>query len=66
MTTMPKALTALAVLAFVLAIVANFVGPIVGTNAEGFSRACTNLALLAIAINFVLDRPVVVGRSTMP
>ena len=66
MTNLPKAFTLLAVLAFLLAIVANFVGPIAGTSAEGFSRACTNLALLAIAINAVLERSVVVGRSTMP
>jgi hypothetical protein len=63
MTNMPKALTYLAVLAFVLAVVANFVGPIAGTSAEGFSRACTNLALLAIAMSLVLDRTAVVARS---
>jgi hypothetical protein len=47
-----KALTALAALAFVLAVVTNFTGnyvPFLAT-AEGFSRAATNLALLAIAL----------------
>lgn len=47
---LPKALTGLAFLAFVLAVVANFMGPVLNTPAEGFSRACTNLALLAIAV----------------
>jgi hypothetical protein len=66
MTNLPKAFTLLAVLAFLLAIVANFTGPIAGTSAEGFSRACTNLALLAIAVSMVLDRTAIVARSTMP
>lgn len=64
MTTVAKALTALAALAFVLAVATNFVGPIVGTVAEGYSRACNNLALLAIALIVVFERPVTVGRST--
>ena len=50
MSTLPKALTGLAALAFVLAIVTNFVGPSRGVSAEGFSRAASNLALLAIAL----------------
>ena len=51
-------------LAFVLAVVASFSGPIMRTGAEAYSRACTNLALLAIALNLIFDRPVTVGRST--
>ncbi len=50
MSTLPKAFTGLAALAFVLAVVASFAGPILDTTPEGFSRACTNLALLAIAL----------------
>jgi hypothetical protein len=50
MTKLAKALTALAALAFVLAAVTHFTGPMAKTTAEGFSRACSNLALLAIAL----------------
>ena len=49
MAQLPKALTALAALAFVLAVVTNFTGDLLAT-AEGFSRASANLALLAIAL----------------
>jgi hypothetical protein len=63
MTTLAKTLTALAALAFVLAVLTNFTGPIMGTVAEGFSRACNNLALLAIALTVAFERPVI-GRST--
>lgn len=49
MDNLPKALTALAALGFALAVVSAFMGPIMGIPPEGFSRACTNLALLAIA-----------------
>jgi len=34
------------------------------TGAEAFSRACTNLALLAIALDLIFNRPVTIGRST--
>ncbi len=46
-----KGLIAVAGLAFALAIIGSIVfsGPILGTPPEAFSRACTNLALLAIA-----------------
>ena len=49
-------LVALSALGFILAAVAILTGTgsIAGVSAEGFSRACTNLALLAIAVNFVL------------
>ncbi len=56
-----KALTALAGLAFLLALVTNFAGPILGTPAEGYSRACSNLALLAVAVWVVLGPSA--GRS---
>ena len=61
---LPKALTGLAFLAFVLAVVANFAGPILNTPAEGYSRACTNLALLAIALVVSFgDRGLGAGRA---
>lgn len=50
MSTLVKALIALSALAFVLAVVASFGGPIVNTGAEAYSRASTNLALIAIAL----------------
>jgi hypothetical protein len=52
-----KAMVGLAGLAFVLAVICSAIlsGPILGIPAEGFSRACTNLALLAIASSVCLD-----------
>jgi hypothetical protein len=50
MSTLVKALIALSALAFVLAVVTHFAGPIVNTQPEAYSRASTNLALLAIAL----------------
>ena len=50
MSNLVKALIALSALAFVLAVVTHFAGPIVSTQAEAYSRASTNLALLAIAL----------------
>ena len=49
MAQLAKALTALAAVALVLAVVTNFTGNLLATS-EGFSRASTNLALLAIAL----------------
>ena len=52
-------LIGLAALAFVLAVVAaifNF--GIINVGAEGFSRASTNLALLAIALSLVSGKKV--------
>ena len=41
----------LAILGFLLAVVTVFTGPVfAGIPAESFSRACTNLALIAIAL----------------
>ncbi len=46
-----KGLIVLAGVAFVLAVITAFTGPIGGVLfAEGASRACTNLALLAVAV----------------
>ena len=53
MDNLPKIFLYAAVLAFILAIVGVFVGPMVGVPAEGFSRACSNLALLAIGFAMV-------------
>jgi hypothetical protein len=53
MTDLGKALVGLSALAFVVAIFANYgidVVPFPTTTSEGFSRASTNLALLAIAV----------------
>ena len=64
MSNLAKALTGLAILAFVLAVLTNFMGPVLNTPAEGYSRACTNLALLAIALVVCFgDRGVGVTRS---
>ena len=63
MDNLPKALTALAALAFALAVVSAFTGAIMGIQPEGFSRACTNLALLAIASVFISGNASTVGRS---
>ena len=63
MSTLVKALIGLAALAFVLAVVTHFTGPIVKTQAEAYSRACTNLALLAIALVLAFGDRASVGRS---
>ena len=49
MANLSKALVALAALAFVLAVVTALTGPIV-VGAEAYSRAATNLALLALCL----------------
>lgn len=49
MVNLAKTLVGLAAIAVVLAVVTNFTGDML-TTAEGFSRASTNLALLAIAL----------------
>ncbi len=46
-----KGLIGLSGLAFLLAMIATlFTGPIMGVAPEAFSRACSNLALIAIAL----------------
>jgi hypothetical protein len=49
MANLSKALVALAALAFVLAVVTVFTGPFL-VGPEGYSRAATNLALLALCL----------------
>ena len=67
MNNLAKVLTGLAALAFVLAIAANFAGALLNTPAEGYSRACTNLALLAIALVVSYgNRGATAGRSGTP
>ena len=63
MSTLVKALIGLAALAFVLAVVTHFAGPVVATQAEAYSRASTNLALLAIALVLAFGDRASVGRS---
>jgi hypothetical protein len=64
MSNLPKALVGLAALAFVLAVVTHFIGPLLlGTTPEAYSRASTNLALLAIALVFTFGDKVGAGRS---
>lgn len=47
-------LIGLAVLAFVLAVISAFFHvSMLGVSAEGLSRACSNLALIAIAVHLV-------------
>jgi len=50
MRALAKVLVGLAALAFVLAIVTTFTGRLMHVHPEGFSRACSNLALMAIAL----------------
>jgi hypothetical protein len=67
MNNLAKVLAGLAALAFVLAVATNFVGPLLNTWPEGYSRACTNLALLAIALVISFgDRGASAGRSGTP
>jgi hypothetical protein len=63
MSNVAKALTGLAALAFVLAVVTHFSGALMGTEAEAYSNACTNLALIAIALVLAFGDRVGVGRS---
>jgi len=48
-----KLLVALAALTFVLAVIGAWTGTMMGIGAEAYSRACTNLALLALGIVIV-------------
>ena len=45
-----KLFVLLALITFVLAVIGAWTGAILGIGAEAYSRACTNLALMAIAI----------------
>ena len=57
MRTLAKVLVGLAALAFLLAVVTAFTGRLMHVHPEGFSRACSNLALLAIAVLVAFDGP---------
>jgi hypothetical protein len=57
MRALAKLLVVLAALAFALAIVSNFTGRLMHVHPEGFSRACSNLALLAIALMVAFESP---------
>ena len=48
-----KLLVLLAAITFILAVTAAWTGAMMGIGAEALSRACTNLALIAIGIVMV-------------
>ncbi len=50
-----KLFVLLALITFVLAVIGAWTGAILGIGAEAYSRACTNLALMAIAIVLVFE-----------
>ena len=57
MRNLTRVLISLSVLGFVFAVVASFMGvAILGIGPEGFSRGCTNLALIAIALLLALEK----------
>ena len=49
-------LIGLSALGFLLALISSFTGIIMGIRAEGFSRGCTNLALISIALGVWLKK----------
>lgn len=56
MSGLAKLFVILALIAFVLAVVGGaWTGAILGVGAEAYSRACTNLALMAIAVAMVFE-----------
>lgn len=63
MATVAKVLIALAALSFLGAVVAASLMPILGLPAESFSRAASNLALLAIALLLLEGRDAGVPRA---
>jgi hypothetical protein len=63
MSNLVKALIGLAALAFVLAVLTYFVGPIMKTYPEAYSRASGNLSLLAIALVLTFGGRVGAERS---
>jgi hypothetical protein len=63
MSTLVKALIGLAALAFVLAVLTHFAGPVLRTQPEAYSRASTNLALLAISLVLTFGRTSGAGRA---
>jgi hypothetical protein len=63
MSNLVKALIGLSALAFVLAVLTHFVGPLVRTQAAAYSRASADLALLAIALVLTFGGTASAGRS---
>ena len=57
MRNLAKVLVGLAALAFVLAIVTDFTGRLMHGHPEAFSGACSNLALLAVALVLTFENP---------
>lgn len=57
MRTLAKVLIVLAAIAFVLAVTAALTGRIMDVRPESYSRACSNLALLAIALVLTFETP---------
>jgi len=49
-------LIGLSALGFLLALISSFAGSIMGIGAEGFSRGCTDLALISIALGVWLKK----------
>ncbi len=57
-----RVLIGLSVVAFLLAVIEALVtGPLMGIPPESFSRACTNLALIAIALSICFKAPTPAG-----
>jgi hypothetical protein len=55
MKTLTMVLIFFSVIGFVLAVYSAFFGEILGIPSEGFSRGCSNLALIAIALNLWVE-----------
>ncbi len=51
-----KLFVLLSLLAFLMAVVGSWMGAMMGVGAEAYSRACSNLALMAIAIQMVFPK----------
>ncbi len=56
-----KLLVLLAAITFVIAVLAAWTGNMMGIGAEALSRACTNLALIAIAMVVVFKEEEATG-----
>ena len=50
-------LIAIAAISLALAVLANMGGSVIGVEAEGFSRACSNVALITIALGVWFKEP---------
>lgn len=61
MTALARPLVYLALVSFLVAVVVSFTGPVMELPAEAFSRACSNLALVAIGLILVEK-----GKDTAP